>query len=126
MCCSILAKSSADCFWNGVWQFIVLFQAFLPLNGWQCHASSPVDMSDMMASVSGGMDGPTVIKSSHVNGADFEAEMVGDMSEKLPALVAEHNAWLHSNCQRQVCAHHTLRPPTHPLCRRPILAQVSC
>ena len=33
--------------------------------------------------------------------ADFEAVVVGDMSERLQALVSEHTKWLHTNCKRQ-------------------------
>jgi len=33
---------------------------------------------------------------------DFEAAVVGDMSEQLQALVLEHDSWLRTNCKRQV------------------------
>ncbi len=32
----------------------------------------------------------------------FEAEVVGDTSEKLRRLVADHATWLRSNCERQL------------------------
>lgn len=43
--------------------------------------------------------------------ADFEAAVVGDMSERLQALVLEHDSWLRTNCKRQV-----LFPPSAHAC----------
>ena len=39
----------------------------------------------------------------HVVAPEFEAAVVGDMSTRLQGLVAEHNSWLSTNCQRQAC-----------------------
>jgi hypothetical protein len=46
---------------------------------------------------------------------EFEGAVMGDMSERLQGVVAEHGAWLRSNCARQACsprcvADHVLAP----------------
>ena len=43
---------------------------------------------------------------------EFESAVMGDMSQRLQSVVAEHGAWLRSNCSRQVpgCRVQTAQP----------------
>ncbi len=43
----------------------------------------------------------------------FEAEVVGEAADSLRNIVAEHQGWVNSNCQRQISSYRCLRTSSH-------------